>query len=148
MQLRQQRNQLQNRYLPIGSGFKCDQFQAILDDGTAIIEWYITRDKFLAFIIKPHLSQRGEIIYVWQSTTDDRKALVDWVNNYLKDYYQQNNNWRNQLTPRLEELAKILHLDELINQLPKECQRLILIPHRWLHLFPLHALPLSYRQLF
>ncbi|HAX77583.1 MAG TPA: hypothetical protein DCY88_17540 [Cyanobacteria bacterium UBA11372] len=28
-------------------------------------------------------------------------------------------------------------------QIPKECDRLILIPHRYLHLFPLHALPVG-----
>ena len=142
MQLRQQRNELQNRYLPVGSSFRFDQFQAILDERTVIIEWYITKEKILAFIIKPHPLLRQEIS-VWQSTADERKALGDWVNGYMDNYYQQNNNWRTQLTPQLEELVKILHLDELIELLPIECQRLILIPHRFLHLFPLHALPIS-----
>ncbi|MGH8001009.1 MAG: CHAT domain-containing protein, partial [Brasilonema sp.] len=46
----------------------------------------------------------------------------------------------------LEELAKILHLDEIIKQLPQQCDRLILIPHQALHLFPLHALPITTQQ--
>jgi CHAT domain-containing protein len=140
MQLRQQRNELQNRYLPVGSGFRFDQFQAILDDRTALIEWYITDDKILAFIIQPHPSQ-GQEISVWQSRADDRKALIDWTNAYLEDYGQQNDNWRTQLRLRLEELSKILHLDEILAQLRKEYNQLILIPHQLLHLFPLHALP-------
>ena len=139
-QLRQQRNELQDRYLRIGSRFKFDQFQATLDNRTAIIEWYITPDKFLAFILSPGTGG----ISVWQSTSDDLKALLDWDNIYRKDYNEQKENWRIQLPQRLEELAKILHLDELIEQLPKACNRLILIPHRFLHLFPLHALSLSH----
>lgn len=35
-----------------------------------------------------------------------------------------------------------MHLDDILSQIPQECDRLILIPHRFLHLFPLHALPL------
>ncbi len=143
MQLRQQRNELQNKSLRIGAGFRFDQFQAILNQNTAIIEWFISDDKILAFIIKPHPLQ-GQEISVWQSTADEQKALVDWASAYRRNYNQQNDNWRNQLMPQLEELAKILHLDELIQQLPIECQRLILIPHRFLHLFPLHALPISH----
>jgi CHAT domain-containing protein len=36
-------------------------------------------------------------------------------------------------------------LNERIEQLPPQCDRLILIPHTFLHLLPLHALPLSYQ---
>ena len=143
MQLRQQRNELQNKSLGIGAGFRFDQFQAILNQNTAIIEWFISHDKILAFIIKPHLLQ-GQEISVWQSTADEQKALVDWASAYRRNYDKQNDKWRNQLMPQLEELAKILHLDELIKQLPIECERLILIPHTALHLFPLHALPISH----
>jgi CHAT domain-containing protein len=145
--LRQQRNELQNRYLRVGYGFKFDQFQATLDEHTAIIEWYITEDKILTFIIKPKrkTGQKGEV-NVWQSTVNDRNALSDWMDAYQKDYDQQKDNWRTQLTARLEELAKILHLNEIIWKLPPQCDRLILIPHRELHLFPLHALPLSYNN--
>ncbi|MEG4485771.1 CHAT domain-containing tetratricopeptide repeat protein [Microcoleus sp. D2_18a_B4] len=139
VQLRQQRNDLQNRYLPIGYGFNFDHFQATLDDRTAIIEWYITRESFHTFIFTRHSPQP----FVLSATIDDRNALVYWANAYIDDYYEQKDNWMTQLTPRLKELAKILHLDEILSHLPKDCQQLILIPHRYLHLFPLHALPVG-----
>ncbi len=62
-ELRQQRNELQNRYLPVpvGSSFKFDSFQATLDERTAIIEWYILDDKILTFIVIP----KGEVT-VWR----------------------------------------------------------------------------------
>ncbi len=140
MQLRQRRNELQNRYLPIGAGFRFDQFQAVLDKHTAIIEWFITDDKIIAFIVQPYLS-KGQRVSVWQSTADELQALVDFTSTYLQKYNNEVDNWNSQLELRLEELSNILHLDEILTQLSKTCNQLILIPHRFLHIFPLHALP-------
>ncbi|MGL5063295.1 MAG: CHAT domain-containing protein, partial [Microcoleus sp.] len=139
VQLRRQRNELQDKYLPVGSSFNFDHFQATLDDHTAIIEWYITGESFHTFIFTRHSPQP----FVLSATANDRNALVYWANAYIDDYYEQKDNWLTQLTPRLQELAKILHLDEILSHLPKDCQQLILIPHLALHLFPLHALPVG-----
>ncbi|MEH1871120.1 CHAT domain-containing protein, partial [Nostoc sp.] len=137
-QLRQQRNELQNQYLPVGYGFKFDLFQASLDEHTAIIEWYILDEKILAFIV----TKKGEVT-VWQSQPEDREALVNWINQYLQNYYEQKDQWLNNLGQALKQLASILHIDEILTQIPKHCDKLILIPHRFLHLFPLHVLPVN-----
>ena len=137
-QLRQQRNELQNRYLPVGYGFKFDSFQPTLDERTAIIEWYILNDKILAFIV----TKRGEVT-VWQSQPEDREALRNWRNQYLQNYYDQKDQWLNNLGEELKQLASILHIDEILALIPKQYNKLILIPHRFLHLFPLHALPVN-----
>ncbi|MCF2145915.1 CHAT domain-containing protein [Desmonostoc muscorum LEGE 12446] len=137
-QLRNQRNELQNQYLPVGYDFKFDSFQGYLDEHTAIIEWYILNDKILAFIV----TKQGEV-NVWQSQPEDQQALYDWVNQYLQNYYGQKGQWRNNLGEELKQLASILHIDEILTQIPKHCDKLILIPHRFLHLFPLHALPIN-----
>ncbi|BAZ75716.1 TPR repeat-containing protein [Aulosira laxa NIES-50] len=137
-QLRKQRNELQNQYLPVGYGFKFDSFQASLDEHTAIIEWYILNDKILVFIV----TATGEVT-VWQSQPEDREALYDWVNQYLQNYYYQKDQWLNNLGEELKELASILHIDEILTQIPKHCDQLILIPHQFLHLFPLHTLPVN-----
>ncbi|MEH2418499.1 CHAT domain-containing protein [Nostoc sp.] len=139
-QLRNQRNELQNQYLPVsvGSGFKFDSFQGSLDEHTAIIEWYILNDKILAFIV----TKQGEVT-VWQSQPEDQEALYDWVNQYLQNYYNQKDQWQKNLGEELKQLALILHIDEILTQIPKHCDKLILIPHRFLHLFPLHAIPIN-----
>ncbi|MGV0106047.1 CHAT domain-containing protein [Nostoc sp. DSM 114160] len=137
-QLRNQRNELQNRYLSVGSGFKFDSFQGSLDEHTAIIEWYILNDKILALIV----TKKGEVT-VYQSQPEDQKALYDWVNQYLQNYYDQKDQWQNNLGKALKELASILHIDEILTQIPKHCDQLILIPHLFLHLFPLHAIPVN-----
>ena len=146
--LRSQYKELQDQYLPVGSGFKFDQFQSTLDERTAVIEWYITRNKILAFIIKPKLqtpapSNKGAEVTVWQSQPEDLTALIDWRNEYLRNYEQQKDEWHLQLEERLKKLADILHIEEILSQIPQHCDKLILIPHRYLHLFPLHALPIQ-----
>ena len=141
-ELRQKRNELQNRYLPIGSSFQFDHFQKNLDNSTAIVEFYITGEKFLAFIFTRQTQQP----ILWQSEPKDLDKLINWVNEYLQSYYKERCDWRSRLNTRLDLLAKILHIDEIIQQISQECNRLILIPHRYLHLFPLHALPISTRQ--
>ncbi|MEH1997500.1 MAG: CHAT domain-containing tetratricopeptide repeat protein [Nostoc sp.] len=142
-QLRQQRQVLQDSHLPVGYGFKFDQFQKTLEKRTAIIEWYIATDRILTFFIKPN----GQELTFWESQAEDFNALIDWINKYLGDYYNQQDQykiqWQNQLEERLKQLAEILHLEEILAPLSQECDRLILIPHRFLHLLPLHALPVK-----
>jgi len=143
--LRQQRNELQDQHLPIASGFNFEHFQNNLDDHTAIVEFYITRDKLLTFIFTGQTQQP----IVLQSEQKDLYnlrlyKLVNWRHKYRN--YDNNSDWQNGLSKRLHLLAQILHIDEIIQQIPPECDRLILIPHQYLHLFPLHALPINSQQ--
>ncbi|MGB5959731.1 MAG: CHAT domain-containing protein [Coleofasciculaceae cyanobacterium] len=138
-QLRQQGNQLQDEHIRIGSSFNFKQFKETLDDRAVAVELYITSDKFLAFIFTRHSQQP----IVWQSEPKDLEKLQKWANSYLKAYNNHKSHWQRRLRTRLHLLAKILHIDEIIQGIPRKCDRLILIPHRYLHLFPIHALPLA-----
>jgi CHAT domain-containing protein len=139
LQLRQQRNELQDRYLPIGSGFQFEQFRSSLSDRTAIVEFYLTTDKLLVFIITNQTQQP----IVLSPDLINQNKLAKWANSYLKAYRNKKSHWQHRLTTRLNLLAKILRIDEIIQQIPTEFDKLILIPHRYLHLLPLHALPLA-----
>ncbi|MDZ8078211.1 MAG: CHAT domain-containing protein [Nostoc sp. DcaGUA01] len=117
------------------------EIQNLLDNKTAIIQWYIFNDCFRALIITRNNNKPTN----WCSQEQDLDALVDWTNEYLEDYYNNQEDpdkiqWQNQLEQRLKKLSEILHIGEILAQVPKQCKRLILIPHRYLHLFPLHAL--------
>ncbi|MBE7383711.1 MAG: CHAT domain-containing protein [Leptolyngbya sp. SIO1E4] len=134
-QLRQQKQALEP-YQPLS--FK--QMQALLDEDTAILEWYLLPNQFLTFTLT------AQSLELRPSTEQDRQKLIDWANAYLRDYLTDRDQWRDQtqLTQRLAELSQILHLDEILAKLQEThptCQKLILIPHLFLHLFPLHALP-------
>jgi CHAT domain-containing protein len=137
-QLRQQRIQLQDKHLPVGSNFNFQLFYSTLDSNTAIIEWYIVTEKIIAFIILPKTQKP----IIWQSPSENRDKLFDWANKYLDDYDTQKEQWSSNLAERLQELAEILQIKEILAQIPKH-YRLILVPHRFLHLLPLHALPVE-----
>jgi CHAT domain-containing protein len=106
---------------------------------TALIEWYIAEDIFLAFIVTPHC----QTPLVWRSSTQDYQVLMTWISTYLTIYYDHKEQWQLSLTEKLQQLATILNLDHLLSLIPSDCSQLILIPHRFLHLFPLHALPVG-----
>jgi CHAT domain-containing protein len=119
---------------------KFPDIQSLLDDETVILEWYVLDDKFLTFTLTKHS------LNLWTSSEEDRQNLIDWTVAYIDDYIDNKTQWQNNLPQRLEQLAQILHLDEILANLRKnfpKCQKLILIPHRFLHLFPLHALPVT-----
>jgi len=149
-QLRQQLDELLVRDIqPIDPDFLLTQevkgilysdIQALTAENTAILEWYILGDKFLTFIITPQSPNP----IVWQSSKADFQALLN-CDEYLRDYQEENQTqWRENLAPRLQSLSEILHINEILGKVPKHCDQLILIPHRFLHLFPLHALPVSH----
>ncbi len=149
--LRQQYKKIQDEYLNVGSGFKLEDFQDTLDENTAVVEFYVTGDQLLTFIF---IRQTQQLI-VWQSEPKDLEKLVNLANGYFRAYYNhkigqlydpkplKESHWQRRLNTRLHLLAEILHIDDIIQQIPPECDRLILIPHQYLHLLPLHALPIN-----
>ena len=112
------------------------EIRSLLGEDEAILEWYITLKGFKVFIITRDFTQPD----VWEFSNADFQALEEFQQEYIDDYINQPDNWRNQLETRLEKLGKILHIDKIISRLPENCQRLILVPFRYLHLLPLHAL--------
>jgi Tetratricopeptide repeat./Sel1 repeat. len=111
----------------------------LTDDHTVIIQWYISVQKFCAFIYTRQSSQP----YVWESSPQDFDNLQEWYQEYFVNYISDFSAWSNKLSKRIERLSEILHIDELLNYLPPKCQQVILIPHRYLHLLPIHALPIK-----
>ncbi|WP_253852072.1 CHAT domain-containing protein [Microcystis aeruginosa] len=116
------------------------EIQAFTNAETCLLQWYITGEKILVFVV----SAEGEVKY-WQSSENDKNQLFDKINNYLQLYYSGNGKqeWRNQLSNLLQTFADILHINDILALIPDTCQRLIIIPHWFLHILPLHALPVD-----
>ncbi len=112
------------------------KIRSLLGEDEAILEWYITFNGFKVFIITSNSTQPD----IWHSSDQDLDALEEFQQEYINEYIYQRDNWKKQLETRLKKLAEILHIDEIISRLPENCQRLILVPFRYLHLLPLHAL--------
>ena len=120
-----------------------EQMQALLpNDQTAILEWYVTPETLLVFIV----SHSGTPT-VWRSPEENVAAtlqsLVDWFNQYIEAYEYDQHQWQRTLDGLLLKLSQILAIDAVLSLLPADCDQLILIPHGFLHLLPLHALPVE-----
>jgi CHAT domain-containing protein len=105
----------------------------LLTPNTALIEWYITNAEIITFVVT-----YPDVLTVHRHRQSDE--LTDLVAEYRQAYKQSKTDWQKQLSTYLQRLADIL---EITTILPPSSTRLILIPHWLLHLFPLHALPLS-----
>jgi len=148
--LKQELNQLiDGEITPIDPTFSLTQkvqtiplseIQSLIDQQTAILEWYISGETFLAFIVT------SQELKVWQSSATDRDKLINFIKNYREAYENNKTEWINNLNSRLNELSKILHIDEFLELIPHSCKRLIIIPHWFLHIIPLHCLPLQNGQ--
>ena len=145
------------------------EFQKTLDPKTAIIEWYIgnnsnsnsnspllkggrggsdpsittnNSNSDVSWAGSAFIITRDNIELVTYTTTQIAQ-LETWQKQYLEQYRgdeKQNRIWQHTLSTKLQKLSEILQLNEIIAHIPPDCQQLILVPHRYLHLFPLHAL--------
>ncbi|NCS27147.1 MAG: CHAT domain-containing protein [Microcystis aeruginosa F13-15] len=176
--LKQLLNQLIDREItPIDPTFSLTQkvesiplseIQSLIDQDTAILEWYIAGNSIMAFIvtneglIPPNPPSKGLIppnpplkggnsevkgVKVWQSSAEDRGKLINFIKDYRDAYENNKTAWINNLNDCLNQLSEILQIDELLELIPKSCSRLILIPHWFLHIIPLHCLPLKDGQI-
>ncbi len=116
---------------------------ALPNDRTALITWYIAQNKLLTFIVTPQATHPQLI----ESTPEAFQQFMEVLTEYQTAYSQYrdrlNKDWKTALPQYLAQFSQTLGLAEILQQLPPECDRAILIPHRYLHLIPLHALPIE-----
>jgi len=144
---------IDEKITPIDPNFKQTQIfqpipfkdiQALTDAETCLLQWYVTSEKILAFIV----SSDGDIKY-WESSEVDLQSFIDASDNYIQIYYSETGKeeWINQLPNLLQTFADILHINDILALIPDTCKRLIIIPHRYLHILPLHAFPINESQI-
>ncbi|AFY38473.1 TPR repeat-containing protein [[Leptolyngbya] sp. PCC 7376] len=117
------------------------EIQDLLDDQTAIVEWYITEEKTFAFLITKDQAQ--PILHAVET-----EIIAEAVQKYLELYGQTHRFTKTEAKEQFaivsKALCQALHLDQILEQLQQfDLNKLILIPHRQLHFLPFHALPLS-----
>ena len=114
------------------------EIRDLIDSHTAILEWYIGIESFQIFIVTQ------SSLEVLQFDKAELEKLEAWNQQYLESLFNNTKTWRKNLSESLNSLSQILRLDEILNHPTlANCDSLILVPHRYLHLFPLHALSVS-----
>ncbi|MEO1559422.1 MAG: CHAT domain-containing protein, partial [Cyanobacteria bacterium J06632_19] len=113
---------------------------------TAIIYWHLSPFALTTFIIKPGADK--PIVIPTQNLDKLEAWIKNWdeqYENYRKGKKQELSNplWRDNLPQLLTQLKEILNISGIIESIQNsnfKIENLILIPHRDLHRFPLHAL--------
>ena len=117
---------------------------------TAIIYWHLSPVSLTAFIIT---LEKFEVISTPLCDLfpkNNSQSLEKWLKNWKTSYQnygkttskhqsKESHTWRESMTSQLQQLADILKIPEICTHLTN-IQHLILIPHRDLHLLPLHIL--------
>ena len=109
---------------------------------TALIEWCVSKDTFTTFIVTKNRTQP----LVITKDFEEVQTLTEIKDKYLSKYREYKEKWQERLILFLYQLARTLEWDEVIESLKQvlpDCNRIILVPHRWLHIIPIHALPLK-----
>jgi len=156
-------------WLQYGKAYKApnltyNQIQQQLNSHTAAIYWHISPAAITTFILKhnqpPQILQlqplkskkkRSPFPFFNQpkqsypEIANQLREFEDWLERWKKDYrhYSQASTttprWRQSMESQLRRLEYILHIGDILPYL-EDIDQLILIPHRDLHLLPLHYL--------
>ncbi|MEP6489212.1 tetratricopeptide repeat protein, partial [Microcoleus vaginatus GB1-A3] len=119
------------------------QIQQLLNPTTAAIYWHLSDAALTTFIIKSDGLLSPENCFI-----DFPDKFEEWVKEWNQQYTdyqsqektsQQNHPWRAGMASKFARLKEILKIDVIEQQL-EGISDLILIPHRDLHRFPIHAL--------
>ncbi len=143
------------------------EIQQLLNPRTAIIYWHLSPAALTTFILKHNASEPILIstptpsnlvgtqdlaplpeialnslqhLHLFEDWVKDwNEQYTDYRHNTKDEYTKTNHSWRVGMKARLENLKNLLNIP-VIEQQVKGIKQLILIPHRDLHIFPLHAL--------
>ncbi len=126
------------------------EIQQLLNPSTAIVYWHLSSYALHTFILKhnaplPIVLLETEFVTQAQRLQDFERWVKNWNQQYTdfrkgKDKQgEQARTWRDNLPEMLRNLSNILNINAVVSEIP-EITQLILIPHRDLHRFPLHAL--------
>ncbi len=117
---------------------------------TGIIYWHLSPVSLTTFIIIPDKFEVITTPLCDLFPRDNSQSLEIWLENWKTNYQnygkitskeqsKESLPWRESMTAQLPQLADILKIPEICTHLTN-IQHLILIPHRDLHLLPLHFL--------
>jgi len=118
--------------------------QLLPDDNCAAVVWASLGELLVAFVVV----KSAQYPAVHLCSPQNALAAESWGQEYLTAYSEQKGRWINHLPARLKRLATMLEIDRVVALIPDNCDRLIFVPHRFLHALPLHALPLGGRDGF
>ena len=123
------------------------------NDATAVLYWHLSPCTLTLFLLIPH---RDPVIFTHPVDPPGKTAADENISEWLKNWKQTYNNsrkkkkednsspqWETDLPSHLQTLQQLLQIETILSTLKTSAtpiKNIILIPHRDLHLLPLHAL--------
>ena len=139
-----------------------EEIKQLVNNTTAIVYWHLSPAALHTFILtndspspivleETEFSNQTQRLYKFENWVKDwnekytnyRKGKTDNSNSSSQVTEDEIKNWRDNLPELLEELAEILDIPAIIKSIKNsksKIQNLILVSHRDLHRFPIHAL--------
>jgi CHAT domain-containing protein/Flp pilus assembly protein TadD len=132
-----------------------DNFEKLVDTKTAIIYWHVSPAAITTFIIKHRqpiivFSGKAENNFETGLAAEQLLKFERWMRGWKRNYRtyriekeihrKPKHNWRQSMESNLDILENLLDIKGIIKKLERNIKQLILIPHRDLHLLPLHYL--------
>jgi len=118
-----------------------EQLRATLpDERTVLVNWYVAGSKLLAFILVKDSSEP----FCHRYSESTLELLIEELRSYFSAYASNRSAWLSALPETLKRLSVLLEMEALVDAIAKiapQADQLILVPHRFLHLLPLHSLP-------
>jgi tetratricopeptide (TPR) repeat protein len=139
---------------------KYQDIQQLLNSHTAAIYWHVSSVAITTFILRQNKSLKTLILrydqppslvsaeampdnFTYAVAAHKLQDLENWLAAWKQDYQDYRTQgkpcWRQEMPEQLNELIKILNIPEILFYL-SGIDQLILLPHRDLHLLPLHVL--------
>lgn len=126
---------------------KYPEIKQLVNPATAVIYWHLSPYALHTFIIK--YGETTPIVIGLETESLTRlDEFEEWVKKWNQEYAQFGKGekqqggaqtWRDNLEETLKELGEILNIAAIVEEV-RGINNLILIPHRDLHRFPIHAL--------
>ncbi|MFN6338367.1 MAG: CHAT domain-containing protein [Cyanobacteriota bacterium] len=118
-----------------------EQLRATLpDERTVLVNWYVAGSKLIAFILVKNSSEP----FCHRYSESTLELLIEELRSYFSAYASNRSEWLSALPETLNRLSVLLEMEALVGHIAKiapQADQLILVPHRFLHLLPLHSLP-------
>ncbi len=121
------------------------EMRRLLQPNTAIVYWHLSDDALTTFILTP--DHPDPIVLPtdrYQQSIKLKKLIDEYKSDYKKyrelpkDAKKDDHPWRINLQSRLDRLKQILEISAIENHIGNAAQ-IILLPHRDLHLLPIHT---------
>ncbi|MFN6571100.1 CHAT domain-containing protein [Dendronalium sp. ChiSLP03b] len=128
------------------------EVQDLLPSDTAILDFFFTDKKLITMLILP----RGEspIIPETLSIPLKQAPLERLAELWVSDLATKSKKNKEHIEPKIQninqlikQVSEIVKFSNLLKHIPVDIKHLIIIPHQYLHLFPLHSLEINDHEL-